>query len=79
MSFSNDLKKAARSVYDATSKSSSKLGKFGRYAAPFNLQYLARDAWRKYGKSLFAANSAGSISSYGGDVYGPTGSIVGRY
>lgn len=73
------LKKIFRKVYDATSDSRSKFGKIGKYAFPFNGQYLVRDAWRKYGKRLFSAkaNSASVVSS--GPVYGPTGSIVGRY
>lgn len=75
------LKKAFRDVYDATSDSSSKFGKFGRWAFPFNAQYWVRDAWRKYGKNLFGgANSASSLASSGSSgVYGPTGSIVGKF
>lgn len=71
------LSKIIKSVYDATSDSTSSFGKFGRWAFPFNAQYWLRDAWRKYGSR--PVNSAGSMSSYGSDIYGPTGSIIGRY
>lgn len=80
MSFLKSISKAVRSVYDATSKSSSKLGRIGKYAVPFNAPYLTRDAWRSLRKRLgmTAANSAGSYRVYSGSHYGVTGSIVGR-
>lgn len=73
------FKKLFRKVYDATSDSRSKFGKIGKFAFPFNGQYFVRDAWRKYGKRLISpqSNSASVVST--GSVYGPTGSIVGRY
>lgn len=80
MSFLKSISKAVRSVYDATSKSSSKLGRIGKYAVPFNAPYLTRDAWRSVSKrfGMSAVNSAGSYRMYSGSHYGPTGSIVGR-
>lgn len=63
MGWLKSVKKAVRKVYDATSKSSSKLGKFGKYAVPFNAPYLTRDAWRKYGKKYLGSGLYGSGSS----------------
>lgn len=74
------LGKVLRNVYDQTSSSSSSLGKFARWAFPFNSQYWIRDAWRKYGKNLFDSSPTSATSLYGGSgIYGPTGSIVGKY
>lgn len=79
------LSKTVKKAYNELTNSSSKLGKVGRYAFPFNATYLTRDAWRKYGKNLFGSpSSASSLAGtgfYGGSsgVYGPTGSIVGKY
>lgn len=78
MSFKNLFRK----VYDATSDSRSKFGKIGKFAYPFNGQYFVRDAWRKYGKRLMPARSNSAVSLVGSgssDIYGPSGSIVGRY
>lgn len=81
MSLFKSISKAVRKVYNATSKSSSKLGKVGKYAVPFNAPYLTRDAWRSMQKriGMSAVNSAGSLRVNSGSIYGPTGSIVGRY
>lgn len=70
-----------RKIYDATSKSSSKLGKIGKWAYPFNGQYFIRDAWRKYGKKYLtpASGSTGNFSVNSAGTYGATGSIVGKY
>lgn len=70
MGWTKKLTKAVRKVYDATSKSSSKLGKIGKYAYPFNLPYLTRDAWRKYGKSRVG----GLYGSYGSSNINVSGS-----
>lgn len=79
------LSKTVKKVYRELTDSSSSLGKVARYAYPFNATYLTRDAWRKYGKNLFASpTSASSLVGTGfhsssSGVYGPTGSIVGKY
>lgn len=79
------LSKTVRKVYDELTDSRSSLGKVARYAYPFNAPYLTRDLWRKYGKNLFGnPTSASSLSGTGfssssSGVYGPTGSIVGKF
>ena len=67
------LTKAVRKVYDATSKSSSKIGKIGKWAVPFNAPYLTRDLWRKYGKK-YVNGAYGSYGSANVNVSGSSAS-----
>lgn len=84
------LSKTVKKVYNALTDSRSSLGKVAKYAVPFNAPYLVRDVWRKTGKKavnkyLFGSPTSASGlagSGYNGgysSVYGPTGSIVGKY
>lgn len=75
MSFGSKFSKAFRSVYDATSKSSSKFGKVGKFLHPFSGQYYVRDGWRSLKNRLTPTTSAAGVAS----TYGSSGSIIGKF
>lgn len=69
-----------KKTYDTlTGHSKTGAGKFFKYAYPFNGGYIARRAWHSVKKRLMPARSNSAVSLGGSDIYGPTGSIVGRY
>lgn len=69
--------KKLRDTFTGHSKTS--VGKFYKYGFPFNGGYLLRKAWHSVKKRLLPARSNSAVSIGGSDIYGPTGSIVGRF
>lgn len=69
-----------KKAYDTlTGHSKTGAGKFFKYAYPFNGGYYGRKAWRSVKKRLLPVKSNSAVSLGGSDIYGPTGSIVGRF
>lgn len=62
-----------------TGHSKTGVGKFFKYAYPFNGPFLVRKGFRSLKKRVMPAQFYSASSLGGSDVYGPTGSIVGRF